>query len=155
MTTQTAAWMTSNDRACLGQAALFQASILDYSPTSEDFADLTQAEHDALAAEKAHVEEQAVDTCYGCPFMMACETWSIENRVSGVAGGRTEAERDQMRTDAGLDKPAPTPVVCAADRGQRGKVDDATVARLTAAQWSSRGHCPSHAVRRSHGHALS
>lgn len=142
MITQTADWMTSKDRACIGQAALFQASILDYSPTSEEFADLTPAEHAQMAAEKANVEEKAVDTCFGCPLMMQCEAWSIENRVSGVAGGRTESERDQMRAAAGLDQSdaqaqAAEPALCAADRGKRGKIDDATVARLTASQWSS------------------
>lgn len=132
-------WMTSKDRACLGQAALFQASILDYSPTSDDYADLTEAEHAALAAQKAATEEKAIDVCYGCPFMMQCESWSVENSVSGVAGGRTEAERIEMRAERGLDQqPAQAePSVCAADRGKRGKIDDATVARLTGAQWSS------------------
>lgn len=130
-------WMTSKDRACLGKADLFQASILDYSPTSEEYADLTPAEHAAAAAEKAAVEEAAIDACYGCPFMLQCEEWSVANAVSGVAGGRTEAERNEIRTDRGLDQTPQEPSVCAADRGPRNKVDDATVARLSALGWKS------------------
>jgi hypothetical protein len=138
MSTQTTNWMTSTDRACLGQAALFQASILDYSPTSDEYADLTAAEHAEMAAEKAATEERAIDTCYGCPFMMQCEQWATENAVSGVAGGRTEAERTEIRAAKGLDTPAKAePSVCAADRGPRNKVDDATVKQLTAMGWKS------------------
>lgn len=129
--------------ACWENQNLFSASALDYDPSDDAHAHLDLIGHTILAARKAAAEEAAVDVCFGCPLMLACESQDIEHTsntrnqfIPGVIGGRTEAERKARR--AGESTPAvtvttsvPNPQIAPGDRGPRNQVDDNLVASLT------------------------
>lgn len=127
--------------ACWDAPEVFSDLALDYDPSDADYTHLDMLGHTILAAAKSAAEEKAVDTCFGCPLMMACESLDIEvhtdNRkplIHGVIGGRTEAER-RMRRSGRAPKTAsvPNPQIAPGDRGPRNQVDDTLVARMTLA----------------------
>lgn len=132
-----------NTPACFENQALFSAAALDYNPRDEAYSNLTPEEHAALAENKVAAEEAAVDVCFGCPLMLACEQDDKERDnhaifISGVIGGRTEAERKARRAGrtfvpAQKTTSIPNPQVAPGDRGPRNQVDDELVATLTKA----------------------
>lgn len=127
--------------ACWDAPEAFTDLALDYDASDADYSHLDVLGHTILAAAKAAAEEKAVDTCFGCPLMMACEALDIEIHadarkplIHGVIGGRTEAER-RMRRSGRRPKAAsvPNPQIAPGDRGPRNQVDDTLVARMTIA----------------------
>lgn len=118
-------------------APLFHDTALDYDPSSEDFAAWTVDKHQSAEATKRAAEQAAVDACYDCPIMQQCAAWSLRTDVPGVAGGYTETERHDLRTNLGIgftdtqgDEAARTVTLT---RGKRGQIDDSEVRRLTEA----------------------
>lgn len=119
--------------ACKTRPDLFHAPALDYDRSDEDYENLSPAEHKALEAAKAAAEEAAVDFCFGCPVMQECDEWALRAAPHGVAGGRTAAQRAEMRATRGITfRPDPALTATLRDRGPRLQIDDTAVARLTA-----------------------
>lgn len=113
--------------------AKFHNPALDYDADSEDFQDLSTAEHAAMAAERIQAESICVDACLDCPLMVACGKWAVENAVAGVAGGYTEQERRAIRDAKGIQVRAglSSAEMLLGTRGPRNQVDDGVVAQLT------------------------
>lgn len=128
--------------ACWEKPALFAAAALDYDPRDPAYRHLDLLGHTVLAAHKAAAEEAAVDACFGCPIMLACEARDDEAHanpraifVAGVIAGRTEHERrlrhGRTTTRTTTAPAAENPQIAPGDRGPRNQVDDELVARLT------------------------
>ena len=128
--------------ACWDAPEVFSSLALDYDPNDEDYTHLDPAGHAAAAEDRRTAEEAAVNVCYDCPLMLACEEMDAKASaipgavfVHGVIGGLTEDERlarlGRRRTAATV-APA-NPQIAPGDRGPRKQVDDALVARLTLA----------------------
>jgi hypothetical protein len=135
--------------ACFSNQAIFSSPDLDYIAGANAHKHLDLIGHTMLAHRKAQASAAAVDVCFGCPRMVACEQEDIANDTSdlpfvpGVIGGRTEAERRVRRGEAEengtealvlLDLPQGSNAqIAPGDRGPRNQVDDELVARLTQA----------------------
>lgn len=129
--------------ACWDKPAVFAARALDYTPRGEEYAHLDLLGHTMLADRKRAAEEAAVDVCFGCPLMLACEKIDEQNIASGkfiagVIGGRTEGERrarHRARYGRTTTETLSTenPQIAPGDRGPRNQVDDELVARMTRA----------------------
>lgn len=119
----------------------FANPALDYNP--REHKDLDPLERAIYATAKAKAESEAVDVCFGCPLMLACEQIDIANQqgqdraafVVGVIGGRTEAERRARfpRSKKARLTSVANAQIAPGDRGPRGQVDDDLVLSLTKA----------------------
>lgn len=129
--------------ACWDAPEVFSSLALDYDPRDEDYAHLDAEGHAKAAEARRKAEEAAVNVCYDCPLMLACEEKDAKAMavpgamfVHGVIGGLTEDERlarlGRRRIAASTLAPA-NPQIAPGDRGPRKQVDDALVARLTIA----------------------
>lgn len=87
---------------------------------------------------RGEVEQSALETCAACPVLSQCREWSLNNQVAGVSGGLTEVQRDEI---AELSRDARDSMDAAAmgvsDSWVGGQINDAKVAELTLAGWSS------------------
>jgi hypothetical protein len=129
--------------ACWEKPDLFSAHALDFDPNAEEYVALDSATKAEMAQKKAEAEEAAVDVCFGCPLMLACEKIDEQNMANpripfivGVIGGRTESERRARRSGrtvapAAKTTSVPNPQIAPGDRGPRNQVDDDLVVRLS------------------------
>ena len=119
--------------ACPANEPDSATAIRTDNPIADDYALLSATQRAEHLTAKTSAENAAIDMCMGCPVMLQCEAWAITNPISGIVGGRTEAERNAIRAQRGLIdvilvEESPTALT---DRGIRNQVSDEAVGRLT------------------------
>lgn len=132
MDTQNIDWTQA---ACRDYTEVFADPALEYSPNSPEFANLTPQDHAEKAVARREAEDAAIDVCMGCPLMLACEQYALQNAVYGVAGGRTAAERHAISASSYVSTTETSDNV--RERSLRNRVNDEAVAVYTRQGWTN------------------